>query len=141
MKWATFVARCSFGACVALLAAGSAMPSGPIGSANAMLAARDAAARASTQGDSTDTRTAPPGLTVHGTARPMLRIANSVQHMSPPHAPRSADIDGDGSVDEHDRDLILRHWHTARTDCDLNRDGIVDGADLGVVLAAWSRMD
>jgi len=51
---------------------------------------------------------------------------------------RSPDLDGSGSVDALDRDLLLADWGTARSDADLDGEGVVDGRDLGLLLGAWA---
>ena len=52
---------------------------------------------------------------------------------------RMADLTGDGSVDQSDRDAMRGiNWGTFGVG-DLNRDGIVDSADLALLDADWGR--
>ncbi len=52
---------------------------------------------------------------------------------------RMADLTGDGSVDQSDRDAMRGiNWNNYGVG-DLNRDGIVDSADLALLDADWGR--
>lgn len=59
-------------------------------------------------------------------------------HAPSVHAcPCSADLNGDGAVDEVNLGELLMAWGGAGA-ADLDAGGAIDGADLGVLLRAWS---
>lgn len=55
-------------------------------------------------------------------------------------APKSADLDGNGSVDGADLAMLLSAWGACPGECafDLDWDGIVNASDLATLLAGWS---
>jgi len=77
-----------------------------------------------------------PGSVPHG-KRLLAPTAQAFESYVAPVV-RSPDLDGSGSVDALDRDLLLADWGTARSDADLDGEGVVDGRDLGLLLGACS---
>jgi len=53
--------------------------------------------------------------------------------------PRSADLNGDGTVDGGDLGNLMVDWGSSSGPSDLNSDGAVDGADLGEMLLRWGE--
>lgn len=53
--------------------------------------------------------------------------------------PRSADLNGDGTVGGADLAKLLAQWGEGRGPADLNADGVVDGGDLAELLGRWTR--
>ena len=51
--------------------------------------------------------------------------------------PRSADLNGDGTVNDGDLSNMLLDWGSPAGPSDLNADGGVDGGDLGEMLLRW----
>ena len=53
--------------------------------------------------------------------------------------PRSADLNGDGTVDGGDLGNLMVDWGSSSGPSDLNSDGAVGGADLGEMLLRWGE--
>jgi hypothetical protein len=52
---------------------------------------------------------------------------------------KSADLNGDGSVDTADLGILLSAFGTGNAEADLNGDGVVDTADLGVLIQVFEN--
>jgi hypothetical protein len=52
--------------------------------------------------------------------------------------PRSADLNGDGSVGAPDLATMLSAWGSGRGPADLDNNGVVGGEDLADLLGRWT---